>query len=337
MCDVYKKQQGGEESPHWHRSTAGFYMTRAVPIVTASARVADVRAQIHTAVRTFKTVDYVYVVDRRDVFVGILSYRTLLSASSTASVRSVCTSSPLFTITPDSPADYAAHLSLHHTVASIAVVNKSRKLLGVISAEGIVRILHRRRIEALFHRSGVASEHTFDTVVETPLLQSVRHRILWLFLGMIGGLLAANIIGSFEQTLERNLLLAAFIPLVVYLADAVRTQLEAFTIRDLALFQNSSRSSYFFRQLAIVVIISIVLGTVAFFVSFLMYREVSISAVLALSIISASTISVVTGILVPFFFRTFSSDPANASGPIGTIIQDILSVSVYFLIATWLL
>jgi magnesium transporter len=321
----------------WHRSTAGFYMTRAVPIVNATAKAAAVRAYLHTKVKEFATIDYIYVVDHSGAFVGILSYRTLLSASPRAHIKEICTTAPLFSVRPESPADDVAHHSLHHAVSSIAVVDKQNHLVGVIPAAGIVRMLHCHRIEALFHQAGIDREHALDTVMKTPFLKSVRHRIVWLVLGLFGGLLAAKIIGLFEHTLEQNILLAAFIPLVVYLADAVRTQLEAFTIRDLAIFRHVQYTQYFMRQLAIVALIAVLLSLLAFCVSFLMYQQLSVSHVIALAIFSASLISVITGILVPIASKKFALDPANVSGPIGTIIQDVLSVSVYFLIAAWLL
>lgn len=312
-------------------------MTRAVPMVKASSSVAVVRAYIHAHIKEFATIDYIYVVDSRGAFVGILSYRTLLASTSSARISSICTTTPLFSVHPESPADDAAHHSLHHTVSSIAVVDKQNHLVGVIPAAGIVRMLHCHRIEALFHHAGIGAQHALDNVMETPLAKAVRHRMIWLVLGLLGGLLAAEIIGSFEQTLERNLLLAAFIPLVVYLADAVRTQLEAFTIRDLALFRHVPYLRYFLRQLAIVAVIAVVLGLLAFGVSFFMYQQLTVSYVIALAIVAASIISVVTGILVPLAAKKLALDPANASGPIGTILQDLLSVSVYFLIAAWLL
>lgn len=325
------------EQQKWSRSTAGFYMTRAVPIVSASASVATVRTYVHAHIKEFVTVDYIYLIGRGGVFYGILSYRTLLASTSSTRISTVCTTAPLFTVRPESPADDAAHHSLHHAVSSIVVVDKQNRLVGVISAAGIVRMLHRHRIEALFHRAGIGREHAFDTVMETPITKSVRRRIVWLILGLLGGLLAAKIIGLFEQTLERNLLLASFIPLVVYLADAVGTQLEAFTIRDLALFRHIPYVRYFLRQLAIVAMIAALLGLLAFGISFLMYQQLSVSYVIALAIVTASLISVVTGILVPFASVKFSLDPAIVSGPIGTILQDLLSVSAYFLIAAWLL
>jgi len=333
MGVIFVHNNGKSKQNNWRNSSAGFYMTRNVPIFPASAKVSDVRAQIHAGVKSFKTVDYIYVVDSHGFLKGILSYRTLLSASRSALLSSILTNSPLFTITPESSVDYVAHLSSHHAVSSIIVVDKRRRLLGVITSERIAHILHRRHVEALFHRSGVAKEHTFDTVLETPIMRSVKHRILWLFLGMIGGLFAAKIISLFENTLETNLILAAFIPLVVYIADAVGTQLEAFAIRDLAIFQHLSYSRYFFRQLIIVTLISILLAVAAFAFSFIMYGNMSVSFVIALSIIGASLTSVFTGILIPFIFAKISSDPANASGPIGTILQDLVSVCVYFLIA----
>ena len=210
--------------------------------------------------------------------------------------------------------------------------------MGAITSDKIIQIFHTRRLEEIFHISGVGSAHAnFENILETPIFLSIRHRILWLFIGLIGGILVSKIIGIFENTLEENLILAAFIPLVVYIADAVRTQLEAFAIRDMALFKEIKFHTYFLKQFLIVFIISVLLGAVSVIISLLLYKSFIISIVLGIAIVTASLSSIFTGLLVPFLFRRLKRDPANASGPIGTILQDIISVFVYFVIAAWLL
>ena len=125
--------------------------------------------------------------------------------------------------------------------------------------------------------------------------------------------------------------------IIVYMADAVGTQMEAFIIRDLAFNPQLHFLKYFIRQFTITSIISIFSSIVLYVLSYLFYRDYSVSLVLSLSLSIAIISSIFTGILIPYFLSKLKFDPANASGPIATIIQDILSVVVYFLIATWLL
>ena len=210
--------------------------------------------------------------------------------------------------------------------------------LGAVSSHTILYILHKEFREDIFHLTGIHHEHAaYDNIFEIPVSKALRHRFPWLFIGLLGGVLAAKIIGTFDVVLEKNLILAAYIPLIVYIADAVGTQLEAFTIRDLALFRTLYFSRYFLKHFSIVLFLALILAFSISGISFFVDRNLSIAIVLSISILGATLSALLTGIIIPFFFRRLHLDPANGSGPIGTIIQDILSVLIYFSIASWLL
>ena len=98
-----------------------------------------------------------------------------------------------------------------------------------------------------------------------------------------------------------------------------------------------SSDLYFCRQLVVIGIIGIITGLVLFVLCILLYKNFRVGYVLGLSLFIAITSSVVTGLFIPYLFGKFRFDPANASGPIATIVQDILTVTIFFLIASWLL
>jgi len=177
----------------------------------------------------------------------------------------------------------------------------------------------------------------YDNVLNIPIFRSIKHRLPWLILGLVGGMLGAGIVNQFEGLLSRYLILASFIPLIVYMADAVGTQMEAFIIRDLAVNPKLKFFAYFWRQASIVVLIGILASALLFLGAEMIFHNFVISLVLGIALFLAILTSLVTGLIVPYLFGKLRLDPANASGPIATIIQDILSVLVYFSVATWLL
>ena len=138
----------------------------------------------------------------------------------------------------------------------------------------------------------------------------------------------------FEHTIEKNLILASFIPLVVYIADAVGTQLEAFAIRDFVLFRHLDFTKYFLKQLATVSIVAMILGVSMTAFAIIFYGQTKIALILGIGIICATFSALFSGLFVPYLFRKLKLDPANASGPIRTIIQDILSIIIYFTVAS---
>src|SRR3990170_9017969 len=139
-----------------------------------------------------------------------------------------------------------------------------------------------------------------DNPMRLRVLTSVRHRLPWLVLELLGGLLAAQIITGFEQTLSRNLLLASFIPLVVYISDAVGTQMESFVIRDIAIHKGGIHFfKYFTKQFIIVTIIGFILAAGLYGVTFILHGNPKFSLAITLSMFFAIESSIFTGIILP--------------------------------------
>jgi magnesium transporter len=173
-----------------------------------------------------------------------------------------------------------------------------------------------------------------DNIMRLTLRRSIKHRLPWLFIGLLGGVLSAGIVKSFEDTLSENLILAAFIPLIVYMSDAVGTQMESFVIRDSALHEYLNFSKYFMKHLFVVVIIGTILSWFLFFFVLVFDKDVILGLAISLAMFLSILSSVFTGLILPRVFRKYALDPANASGPVATIIQDLLSITIYFTIAT---
>jgi len=177
------------------------------------------------------------------------------------------------------------------------------------------------------------NKKNIDDVFRTPIYKSIWHRTPWLMLGLMGGVLAAGIVNSFEKTLETNLYLASFIPLIVYMSDAVGTQMEAFAIRDMAIQSHLKFVRYFLRQMVVVTLIGLILSGCLLVINVFLGHEPKVGWALSISLFAAIESSLLTGLLVPYIFNRINLDPANASGPVATILQDLLSITVYFAIA----
>jgi len=313
-------------------------MTSKVPIVSPSSTILDVQSYLSKKIGQLETIDYVYVTDRQKKLIGVFSIKELYAYPAETKVEIISIKDQLASVTPYTKLEEVSYIALRHNIKAVPVVDEDGIFLGVVPNDIILANLKREHHLELLRLAGIHEAHlTFDDTMEIPTSLAVKHRAPWLLVGLGGGLLAAEIIGYFEHTLERNLILAAFIPLVVYIADAVGTQLESLMIRDFALYRKLNFTKYFLKQFSTVLIIALLLGLAVTLVSLLLHDNVNISIVLGAAIISAVLSSLVTGLFIPYMFRSFKFDPANASGPIATIIQDILSISIYFIIASILL
>ena len=161
----------------------------------------------------------------------------------------------------------------------------------------------------------------------------IKVRVTWLLIGLGLSLMIARLIRSFEATLSANLVLASFIPLVVYMSDAVGTQMESMIIRELHKRGAFDFKKFFRQQIIIVSAVAFIIGTIARFAIWAVNNDSNLGLVVGLSLIGGILSSLITGSLLPYFFWKTHNDPAEASGPIATVLQDFFSVLIFLLIA----
>lgn len=313
-------------------------MTRKFPRARLTETLGEVLASLVENLAAYDSVHYTYVVDDAGVLQGVLSLKDLHRAPEKTPVRDLVRGQMLRTERPTAHQERAAYLALRYNIKAVPVVDQHRVLLGVIPSRVILSILHKEAHEDLLGMVGVRHpEAVRENVLTLPILRSFLHRTPWLLLGLLGGMLSAHIIGIFETTLTSHLVLASFIPLVVYMSDAVGTQMEAFLIRDLAVEHDLPFRRYVLRQFLVVLLLAATISAFLFFLTFVFARDRAVASVLGIALFLAITSSVFTGLLIPYGFSKLKLDPADASGPVATILQDVLSVTIYFAVATALL
>lgn len=329
-------------APAWPAGTAGHEMTAHFPVARCGQTVKQVQEMVRAGIHSYDTIIYIYVVDDERHLVGVLSIQELFGRKASQDIAKACNRKNLATAHPWSRREKIAYLALTRNLKAIPVIDKEGMLVGMLPPDALMRILHREMHEDVLHMAGihhrgVHHEQEFDNILKISVWSSLRHRLPWLCLGMGGGLIAAQVIGFFEATLEQNVLIAAFIPLVVYMSSAVGIQMEAFIIRDLAMDRRLPFHRYFLRQLVIIFCMALFLAMSGAGISFLLHGQSEISLVLGVSLFIAILSSINTGLLIPYILSRFRMDPANASGPTATIIQDLTTVIIYFMVATVLL
>lgn len=307
--------------------------TRAVPTVPPSASVGEVEQLLLNRISDFTTVDYIYVVEGGRL-VGVASIKDLFRQPKRSSVASVM-ARDVASVHPSSHRERVAYLALRRNIKAVPVVGDGNKFLGVVPNDTILNILEGEAAEDLLHISGVHRSHALGRRQQSTAA-SLRHRLPWLLVGMAGGLGAAGIVGEFHHVLERHVLLAGFVPLVMYVAGATAVQTQSFLIRDLAVDPGLRFGRYLLRQAATTASIAAVVGLAMAAVGAAFGLPADVTAAVAISLSVAVMSSVVTGCVVPYVFARLRQDPAEASGPLTTIIQDVGGVAIYFAIASLL-
>lgn len=319
-----------------HKAILPHISTR-VPVVHETVTIRHVEQLLLSHIHRFESIHYIYVVDEENVLKGVLSIKELFRLSKKKLVKDVM-KKHIVSAHEHTHQERVAYFALHNKLKAIPIVSSHGHFVGVVTGDSILSILHSEAAENLFRMGGVADHMgNIDDIQHMSLTTSLRHRLPWLLIGLLGGVVTSGIIDGFQGILQRYFILAAFMPLVVYMGNAVGTQLEAYVIRDFAMTEKIRFLPYFLKHTHVVFFMSILSGSILWISLFMIGFDPKIAFAISLSLCLAMMSSLLTGLFIPYIFQRLKSDPANASGPIAAIIQDIMSIVVYFAVATWLL
>jgi magnesium transporter len=318
----------------YKRDSAGDIMVTNVPVVDSAMTVLDIEKFLDNNINSFSTINYIYIIDQSERLIGAISIKDLYGSHKDIRAKDLVISD-LVSVSPDIDKEKVAMLAIEKSLKAVPVVDKHGFLLGVVPNDDILKILHEEASEDLFRLGGVIQHDSYEAnIFSSSLTKSLKKRLPWLIVGLFGGLFVAFIVSSFEEVLNRNIILASFIPLVLYMSAAVGSQMQAFIIRDLAFNNNGFKfSKYILRHAKVVLSIATIISILLYSMVLLMHGVNSVGLVLAISLFFAVLTSIFTGLVIPYLFYKIKLDPADASGPVATIMQDILSVSVYLLVA----
>lgn len=319
------------------QDSVGRVMVSDVPIVLHGQSVAAARSLVLKGIHRFVTVHYIYVVDADKKLVGTVSIRELFGADNDKKVSEVMTSN-IFSLHPRSDQERAVVLALRHNIKAVPVIDYDKKFLGVVPSDRIIKILHEEHVEDLLRVAGVRkSVADISHLGKESIFELFRRRTPSLLAGLAVGVIAAWWISSFEHIIEAEFLLAAFIPAIVYLSDAVGTQTQTLFIRDLTFAELFKVSTYIIRELKLGFLMAAALAILFMLSVFLVGGSFKLGLILGTTLIISVFAAIVTALCIPWLLSLLKRDPALASGPFSTAISDIFSLVIYFLVASTVL
>lgn len=323
-----------ERAAGWGLAAVSRHIATSVPIVREDVSVEAALAEL--AERPSELAEVVYVVDRQGAFVGAVPPLELLRAPRTSRIGAIVDRGYPRMRADESQEDIAG-AALAHRAISVAVVDADGRMLGAVPARALLAILREEHVEDLHRLSGIQREAARDRgALEAPPARRARHRLPWLLVGLAGSMLAAALVSGFEQVLEQQVAVAFFVPAIVYLADAIGTQTEAIAVRGLSLSRLSLRSLVA-GELRTGILIGLVLAGLAFPVVALVFGDPRLGLAVGTAILAAGSLATTIGLLLPWVLHRYGSDPAFGSGPLATIVQDLASLLIYFVLAALIL
>lgn len=309
------------------------FLTTNVPVINQQKCVADVKRILFDDSKDFATIHYTYILDEADYLVGVVSIKEALRTPDETPLTTFIKKN-LVVVRKHTPAERVAHLAITHNIAAIPVLDTNKKFLGIVTADDIHDILSHEHTKDILQMAGVSSEYSPGSMImdERPL-SHLKARLPWLILGLGGGLAAAYVVGRYEEALSAHIVLAAFIPAIVYVADSVGSQTQMIFIRALAINQSFKMRQYVWREALVNSLLALILGSVIFIITNFWWQQWVIGVILGLSVFLTVLTSVIIAILLPYISQRLHKDPAIASGPLATVFRDILSLIIYLTIA----
>jgi len=273
----------------------------------------------------------IYVTDKDDVLLGILSLKALLFADPKTLIEDIYMRENIHYVkTHESSEDVAITMEKYDLV-SIPVVDRQNKLVGRITIDDVVDVIKEEAEKDYQLASGIS-----DNVEATSsVFKNTRSRLPWILIGLAGGVAASQIIKGYEGQIDMNPALAFFIPLIVATAGNVGVQSSAIIVQGLASkdFQFQSLFRQVGKETLVGMLVGLICSIVIFGISYTFVDDIRLGITIAISLFVVVVFAAVLGSLVPLLLDRVKIDPALATGPFITTANDIIGLTIYFVVA----
>jgi magnesium transporter len=281
--------------------------------------------------KSYDSASEIVVCDDSGRLTGLVNIEDLVAASADTAMSEIMDSAPP-AVTPGIDQEVVAWQAIRHRETSLAVVNGNGHFRGMIPPRRILEVLLWEYDEDTARLGGfLESSSEAYSASDEPVSRRLAHRLPWLIVGLLGAVLSADLVGLFEGQLQAQVMLAFFLPGVVYLADAVGTQTETLAVRGLSVGIPIER--VFRRELITGLLIGTLLGALFFVVVKWRWRQTDVALAVSFSLFLACAIASLVAMVLPLALRHFRQDPAFAAGPLATVIQDLVTVLIFFLVS----
>lgn len=311
--------------------TAGRLMTNRFVWVLKDFTVKQAVQKMKELAQYTETINYLYVVNENKQLVGVVSHRDLILADGSEIIQEIMFSRVL-SVKANTDQEEIAKVIEKYDFLAIPVIDDDGKLLGIITVDDILDVVIQEANEDIEKLSASGKSIDFQTKASIAAFR----RLPWLILLLLIGLLSGKIISQFEHTLEKVVALTFFMPMIAGMTGNTGTQSLAVTVRGLIQQEISKKViiQVIIRELFVGIIIGLICGSLITLVAYLWQGNVMLGLVVGVSLFFTLIIGTLAGTIIPLFLHHIRIDPAIASGPLITTLNDIFSLLIYFSLAT---
>ncbi|GAA0872928.1 magnesium transporter [Gangjinia marincola] len=317
----------------YEENSAGGLMAKELVRVRETWTVAGCVRKMRSQAKNVTRVHSVYVVDKHDKLIGRLSLKDLLTSDTATKISEIYIPKVDF-VNVHTEAEEVARIMQKYDLEAIPVVDDLNRLVGRVTIDDILDFI-RDEAEKDYQMAAGLSQ---DVEADDSILRHTRARLPWLVLGLLGGLGAAMIMGSFEDILENYTILFFFTPLIAAMAGNVGVQSSAIIVQGLANDDlKESLVNRLLKEMLLALLNGVILAILLLGFTYMWKGDFLTALAISLSLIIVIVVAGLVGTFVPLFLHKRDIDPAIATGPFITTSNDIFGILIYFYIAKMVL
>ena len=308
--------------------TAGGLMAKELIKVNENWTTIQCLKEMRKQAEEVKEVYTIYVVDDKDKLLGILSLRKLLLIERDTAIKDIIYTE-IISVKATEDDEHVANIMSKYDLIALPVVDDLNRLIGRITFDDVMDVVKEEAEKDYQMASGISEDvESSDTAWELT-----RARLPWLIIGMIGGLLGAKVIGIFDLSGD-NFELAFFIPLIAAMGGNVGVQSAAIVVQGLA--NDSLKMENIFqklvKELGVGLLNGIICSIIILGAAFSLGYSLALSLTVSISLFAVIVFAAVFGTFIPLTLEKYNIDPALATGPFITTVNDVLGLFIYFMI-----
>lgn len=305
--------------------TAGTLMEKELIQVNENWNTVQCLEEIRKQANNVKKVYSIYVVNNNNKLLGLISLRKLLLTERSTAIKDIMFTD-IISIKTTEENEYVANVMQKYNLVVLPVVDNLGALIGRITFDDVMDVAKEEAEKDYQMASGISE----DVESKDSIWELTRARLPWLLIGMLGGLLVAQVIGLFN--IEENFELALFIPLIAAMGGNVGVQSAAIVVQGLA--NESLRMENIFhklvKELAVGLLNGITCSAIILAAAFALGYGIEISITVSVSLLVIIVFAALFGTIIPLTLQKHNIDPALATGPFITTINDVLGLFIYF-------
>lgn len=317
---------------HYDDDTAGGLMAKELVVVNKNWTVLTCLRELSRQAEDIDEIYYVYVIDDNRLLIGTISLKKMILSPTSAKISNIYEPDVMCVKTDESDEEVSLIMEKYDLVA-LPVVDNIGRLVGRITIDDVVDVIRDEAEKDYQLASGISE----DIEAKDSVLLQTRARIPWLIIGLFGGLLSAFVITTHEQDLIYFPAMAFFIPMITAMGGNVGVQSSAIIVQGIATNSLGIEGlfSRLMRELSAALLNGLICSTLIFLLSYFFYDSYALTLSVSVALFSVIIFASIFGTLIPILLDRMNIDPALATGPFITTLNDIVGLLIYLSIGSY--